>query len=279
MILMRMARTSAAKRLFAGAGRLSIPSRLRLLHLAVLLLPLALPSSASSVPCDFTTETFDIVADNTGLLCPMGQLDADGCCSQQDAGESVSLLASLCNGSCCSHYAACVHKCMGDNEALKEIGDVVNNNRFRGSLDPDKASPFAICRDVCRTHSGSVLNGNTFISDFRFCYGSYIGVPPPPLKPGTVVVAADQGASCDGACAARKLHCSADALPSVNTCSLLTKHFKCKNGCTYNFGGDQPAYVSGEGDAHSGKCLINSDPALFSCSGKHGSTSRLCPCA
>jgi len=259
----------------------TLKSLLQLLHLLLLLLLLPPPpAAASAAPCAITTETPDIVADNNGQLCSIADLAADGCCPQQEAaGESQRLLASLCNGSCCSHYAACVHKCMRDEAALKDIGEILNHNRFRGALTADKAAPFAMCRDVCRTHSGSVLNGNTFISDFRFCYGSYIGLPPPPLKAGITIVAGEQGASCDDACSGQKLRCSADALPSVNSCPLLTKHFKCKNGCSYNFGGDQPAYVSSATDAHAGKCLINSDPTLFSCGGKHGSTSRLCPCA
>jgi hypothetical protein len=146
-------------------------------------------------------------------------------------------------------------------------------------LNPTKeVSPFDTCKDVCRTHSGSVLNGNSFVSDFRFCFGRYIGLPPPPLPDGISVFAADQSVSCDDTCASKRLRCSADALPAVNSCSLLSKSFGCKSGCFSNVGSDQPAYVASQTDPLFGKCLMNSDPALFSCSGKHSSTRRLCPC-
>jgi hypothetical protein len=244
----------------------------------LLVLSLAPASSMASTSCNFTTETYDIIADSDGLLCSIEQLDSSGCCPKQEVGKSEGLLTSLCKGHCCNHYAACVHKCMSDDSSRQDVLAVTNENRFRGSL-VSTMPPFDICRDVCRTHSGSVINGNLFISDFRFCYGSYIGLPPPPLPSDIKVIAADQGVSCDDACGNQKLRCSVDAFSSINTWSLLSKHFNCKYGCSNNFGGDQPAYVAAQSDSHFGKCLINSDPGLFSCSGKHSSTRRLCPCA
>lgn len=251
----------------------------QLLTLSVVLF-LALPySTASSVSCNITAETHDIVADSQGLLCLIEQLDTSGCCPKQEVVENGGLLPSLCKGLCCSHYAACVHKCMVDDAARQDVIAIANQNRFRDAFGHAKVpSPFDICRDVCRTHSASVINGNTFISDFRFCYGGYIGLPPPPLPNGIRVLAADQGISCEDACRSKNLRCSVDAFSAINTCSLLSKSFDCKDGCINNFGGDQPAYVAARRDAHFGKCLINSNPALFSCIGKHESTSRLCPC-
>ena len=250
--------------------------------LPVLLLPmLALPPAFSApAACTITVETSDIVADSEGLLCFIDQLNSGNCCPKQEGGMPEGLLPSLCKGSCCRHYAACVHRCMGDAPARQEVIDVAHQSRFRDAVSQAKdAAPFALCRDVCRTHSGSVINGNSFISDFRFCYGSYIGKPPPPLPPGIAILAADQGESCEDVCARNKRRCSVDALPSVNTCTLLSKHFKCQSGCANNVGGDQPAYVVLSTDAHYGKCLTNNDPALFSCSGRHANTRRLCPCA
>jgi hypothetical protein len=235
-------------------------------------------SLASATSCNFTTETQDIITDSYGQLCSIEQLDSSGCCPKQEVGKSEGLLKSLCNGQCCNHYAACVHKCMSDDSARQDVLTVANQNRFRGAL-VSAMPPFEICRDVCRTHSGSVTNGNSFISDFRFCYGTYIGLPPPPLPSGIKIVAGDQGSSCDDACGNQKMRCSVGAFSSLNTCSLLIKHFNCKYGCSNNFGGDQPAYVAAQSDSHFGKCLINSNPDLFSCSGKHSSTRRLCPCA
>jgi hypothetical protein len=250
---------------------------LPILSLLILAVP---PSSASAARCAITVETTDLVTDSEGLICVIEQLDSNGCCPKQEAGMSAGSLASLCKGSCCRHYAACVHGCITNVESRDEVFEVVRQNRFRDALGQTKnAPPFAICRDVCRTHSGSIIHGNSFLSEHRFCYGSYVGLPPPPLPPGIAVVAATQGESCADTCRSRNQRCSAEALPSINTCPLLTKHFKCKNGCALNVGGDQPAYVVLANDAHFGKCLINSDPAFFSCSGKHVNTRRLCPCA
>ncbi len=257
-------------------------SFLSLLPLSVVLFTAPPFASASAAPCTTTAETHDIVADSQGSLCSIEELDTSGCCPKQKVGQFGDMLVSLCKGQCCNHYAACVHNCMSDDSARDDVLAVVNQKRFRvrDSLDPEKvASFFNICRDVCRTHSGSVTNGNLFISDFRFCYGSYIGLPPPPLPSGIRVIAAQQGVSCEEACSNQNLRCKVDAFPSLNACSLLSKHFDCKDGCSHNFGEDQPAYVASQSDAHFGKCLINSDPHLFSCSGKHASTRRLCPCA
>lgn len=252
----------------------------RILSVFLLLILAALPaSSASAAVCTITVETTDVVADSEGLICQIEQLNSNGCCSKQEAGMSAGLLASLCKGSCCHHYAACVHGCMVNVDAREEVFEVALQNRFRDALSQTKNSPlFATCRDVCRTHSGSIMHGNSFLSEYRFCYGSYVGLPPPPLAPGILVVAATQGDSCADTCLNQNRRCSKEALPSVNTCSLLTKHFKCKNGCALNVGNDQPAYVVLENDAHFGKCLINSNPDFFSCSGRHVNTRRLCPC-
>ena len=184
---------------------------LPLLLLLILAVPLALSTPTA---CTITVETPDIVADSEGLLCHIDQLNAANCCPEQAAGIPGDLLASLCNGSCCRHYAACVSRCVGDAPARQEVIDVAHQSRFRDALSQAKdAGPFALCRDVCRTHSGSVINGNSFISHFRFCYGSYIGNAPPPLPPGITIIAADQGESCEDVCTRNKRRCSVDALP------------------------------------------------------------------
>ena len=255
----------------------------RLLPLFSLLL-LSAPHSAraAAAPCAVTTETSDMVADSDGFLCAIEQLDSRSCCPKEnDNGKTVELLASLCRGSCCSHYAACVHSCSHDDAARKEVVAAAQQSRFRDAWNPEKnAAPFDfdLCRDVCRTHAGTVANGNAFASDFRFCYGRYVGLPPPPLPQGVTVVAGIQAASCDDACAGQKLRCSAAALPLVNTCDLLGKHFGCKRGCFSNAGPDQPAHVVLQSDALFDKCLTNGDAQVFSCGGKHASTRRLCPC-
>jgi hypothetical protein len=69
-------------------------------------------------------------------------------------------------------------------------------------------------------------------------------------------------------------------LVGLNTCDVLQKHFPCERGCEGNVGSDQPAYVpsSSSGGASAGKCLFNQNPQYFSCTGRHKTTLRLCPC-
>jgi len=72
---------------------------------------------------------------------------------KQDAGESGRMLASLRSDSCCSHYAAYVRTCLCNQASLKDMDEILNHNRW-AALNQSKAAPFALCRNVCRTHSG-----------------------------------------------------------------------------------------------------------------------------
>jgi hypothetical protein len=80
--------------------------------------------------------------------------------------------------------------------------------------------------------------------------------------------------------AGRKGHCSTRALAAVNTCAALRAYFPCANGCDDSAGGDQPAYIheAAPRDKLAGTCLVNSDPALFSCAGRYTHAIRLCAC-
>uniref|UniRef100_A0A7S3PPY5 alpha-1,3-mannosyl-glycoprotein 2-beta-N-acetylglucosaminyltransferase n=1 Tax=Aplanochytrium stocchinoi TaxID=215587 RepID=A0A7S3PPY5_9STRA len=81
------------------------------------------------------------------------------------------------------------------------------------------------------------------------------------------------GESCSTVCVSKHLSCNAKYLPLINNCDTLKEYFNCKK-CTESVGGDQPNFVSEEGDS----CLVNSDPSYFSCEGHFYSARRLCPC-
>lgn len=96
----------------------------------------------------------------------------------------------------------------------------------------------------------------------------------------TPVAATQEDTDCDAVCASRGMACQASMFSSVNSCSMLQQHFACNNGCEDSMGPDQPAMVtlSAPSGMSPGKCLVNTDPSYFSCSGRHKVTFRLCPC-
>eukprot|EP00004_Rigifila_ramosa_P013539 TRINITY_DN3010_c0_g1_i3.p1 TRINITY_DN3010_c0_g1~~TRINITY_DN3010_c0_g1_i3.p1 ORF type:complete len:372 (+),score=65.81 TRINITY_DN3010_c0_g1_i3:646-1761(+) len=107
---------------------------------------------------------------------------------------------------------------------------------------------------------------------------SDLTIPPPqPLPTEIQGIIGNVGVSCDVTCRDASSVCDADALPFLNHCFYLRKHFQCES-CGKNLGGDQPAFVESKEDPLAHACLVNTDTSLFSCSGRHPHTRRLCPC-
>jgi glycosyltransferase involved in cell wall biosynthesis len=96
------------------------------------------------------------------------------------------------------------------------------------------------------------------------------------------VAASSPGRNCDQVCSeeGKGRRCHAQALVSVNSCKWLSAFFGCSSSCVDSMGGDQPAFVDSQapGDKHPGRCLLNTDPSLFSCSGRWQFSHRLCTC-
>lgn len=90
------------------------------------------------------------------------------------------------------------------------------------------------------------------------------------------------GAHCSDVCKAYRpgAVCSASHLPALNSCAVIGSYYDCDK-CDSSVGADQPALISrsAPGDKGPGRCLVNSDPGLFSCQGTFKYALRLCPCA
>ena len=122
-------------------------------------------------------------------------------------------------------------------------------------------------------------DGDLFlIADVRFCplLPDYLRIRP---NPATTAVTASRGQTCRAACAAQPggLVCSAADFPWLNDCAVLRQHFACEKGCIMEKGQDIPSYVSGTIPTK-GFCVTKGHNEPSTCDGRHGSTSRLCPC-
>lgn len=118
------------------------------------------------------------------------------------------------------------------------------------------------------------------LSEFRLAKRRAVSAAQNPLPQSLDIRTADQGESCDAACARAepRKRCSKDLLPAINTCDHLRRHFACEAGCGQNVGYDQPAYVVDPTASTAGQCLYNGKSSFFSCDGSHPATRRMCPC-
>ena len=97
------------------------------------------------------------------------------------------------------------------------------------------STPFQYCRAACRTTARSTQHENAFILDRKHCFSKLgrprVPVPPaPPLPAGVSLLTGGPGQSCDAACAAKQLSCSAGAFASINDCNSLRSKFMCEAG-------------------------------------------------
>lgn len=87
-----------------------------------------------------------------------------------------------------------------------------------------------------------------------------------------------QGQSCSEVCKVQGLECLIDQMDYINSCNVLSKHFKCERGCVVETGSDLPCFVTDATNVvHYQQCLITEERT--SCGGSHSATTRLCPCA
>lgn len=98
-----------------------------------------------------------------------------------------------------------------------------------------------------------------------------------------VAVGAEQGESCDAACARKSASCLADAFKIVNECPRIKSVFPCtvcEVAAKGSAGPDMPCYVSPLAPlGHPrGFCMSSPNVAVSECAGKYPHTSRICPC-
>ena len=153
------------------------------------------------------------------------------------------------------------------------------------------------------------MRARRYRAEQHFCFAAI-----PPLPTDVKARASAVGESCDDACDEIDMRCdlrmfdgatersaaaalrsltlsltfsvrirqrSRDACAAVlNFCEQLDVAFGgCERGCQMSFGRDQPAYLPTQpGGESGGECLVNKNPRIFDCAGKHVQTRRLCPC-
>jgi hypothetical protein len=71
--------------------------------------------------------------------------------------------------------------------------------------------------------------------------------------------------------------CEEDTLRLINTCAWLSAAFPCHQ-CMESEGRDQPAFLRLPNPDQTADCLLQGQKNLYSCSGSHHQTQRLCTC-
>jgi hypothetical protein len=72
------------------------------------------------------------------------------------------------------------------------------------------------------------------------------------------------------------MRCEAHEFWFINSCTELSKHFPCEQGCALVLGPDIPNYVDDPQLSTFQKCLVTQQEPK--CQASHPGTSRLCAC-
>jgi hypothetical protein len=134
--------------------------------------------------------------------------------------------------------------------------------------------------DMRRHHNNmvelSLMNNRTLIlANARNCPYLPDSMKEKPMN-GLLIYPGQQGNSCDDTCIIIKKRCEQSQFEFLNECNVLQNSFGCKK-CGIQYGNDIPNFVVDQSNPYFDHCLTNL-AFISTCSAKHQSVKRLCPC-
>lgn len=235
-------------------------------------------------PCRNTVQGLYQITDDQGQVCKRDDVNSKtGCCR---GGTLHDCSTCDLNDRCCLSYEQCVSCCLKPEHKAGDMAKVA----FRAPTRSETghwADAFEYCKGICRTHGGSTMHENAYISPRHHCF-SRLGKPlvSPPIPAGSLdgvtVLLGGDGMACEEVCSKDNKSCSAQHMRFINSCDKLREFVGCEAGCEAEaFHEAFPAYVMEEAPKQKRPaiCLIAEEAApAFGCTGKEPQVRRLCAC-
>ncbi|KAF5830925.1 hypothetical protein DUNSADRAFT_13832 [Dunaliella salina] len=199
--------------------------------------------------------------------------------------------AGLCTltDKCCSEYESCVSCCL----APKHEAGKISKSTLRFPSFPQAGTwsdAWEYCSGTCRTHKGSTVHENDYISDRHHCFSTLrrpmLSDPlPPDALEGVAMVVSEPNQDCEQACSKSRKRCSPKHMKLLNSCDRLREKVGCEAGCEASrestVATAAPGYVSPKAPKakRPAMCFTAADKAGdVQCGGKEQHMQRLCAC-
>ncbi|KAF5830924.1 hypothetical protein DUNSADRAFT_13832 [Dunaliella salina] len=246
------------------------------------------PSSSSGVKqCRNTAAGLLYITDELGFMCSREEVDSHtGCCR---AGTQHSCDKCTLTDKCCSEYESCVSCCL----APKHEAGKISKSTLRFPSFPQAGTwsdAWEYCSGTCRTHKGSTVHENDYISDRHHCFSTLrrpmLSDPlPPDALEGVAMVVSEPNQDCEQACSKSRKRCSPKHMKLLNSCDRLREKVGCEAGCEASrestVATAAPGYVSPKAPKakRPAMCFTAADKAGdVQCGGKEQHMQRLCAC-